>query len=129
MVAHALGWFVELSSPYARRWWRRLELAAPLDHPPREGERRRLVEQITVGVAGSVAEEIEFGLAVPFEPMQLVDYARDAHGAPEGQTCALIHQCEDRARTILTERWTTVERLAEAQLERGRVEGDESRRS
>jgi hypothetical protein len=42
---------------------------------------------------------------------------------PDDQRGALIDQCEDRACEILTERWKTVERLVEAQVGRGRIEG------
>ena len=126
VVAHALGWLVEFVEPKMPDGGAgALVRQRRLDHPTPEGVRRRFVEQVIVGVAGVVAEEVEFGLAVPFEAMELADQAREEYGVPEHQLGRLIGRCEDRARTIVTERWTTVARLAEAQAERGRIEGDE----
>ncbi len=126
VVAHALGWFVEFVEPSmpdggagARVWQDQAAHPTPLDL------QQEFCEQIVVGVAGSVAEEIEFGQAVPLEAMELADQARIQYGVPDDQIGTLIGRCEARARTILTERWTTVTQLAEAQVERGRIEGEE----
>jgi ATP-dependent Zn protease len=126
VVAYALGWLVEYVEPttsdgggVAKIWQ---DQAA---HPTRLELWEQFREQVVVGVAGTVAEEIEFGLAVPFESMELADQARLQYGVPDDQIGALIEQSEDRARTILTANWPIVRHLADAQASRGRIDGDE----
>jgi hypothetical protein len=121
VVAHALGWIVESVEPDlpdgsgggAMTYQRQLERDAW----------GLFVEQATVAVAGHVAEEIEFGLALPFEVMELRDRAWEEHGVGDDQLSALVEHAETQARTILTACWVAVERLAQAQIARGRVEG------
>jgi hypothetical protein len=126
VVAHALGWFAEFVEPEmpdgdagARTW------QLPLHHPTPERVWSHFVEQVVVGVAGTVAEEVEFGLAVPFEAMEMADRAREEYGVSEHQLGRLISHCEDRARTILTVNWPVVRQLADAQAAQDRIEGDE----
>jgi len=73
VVAHALGWIVGSVEPDlpdgsgggAMTYQGRLE----------RDEWVLFVEMATVAVAGHVAEEIQFGLALPFEVMELRDRA------------------------------------------------------
>ena len=122
VVAHALGWTVEFVEPD-------LPDGSGGGAMTHQGQLERdewelFVEMATVAVAGHVAEEIAFGLALPFEVMELRDRAWEEHGVGDDQLGALVEHAETQARTILTARWETVERLAQAQIARGRTEGN-----
>ena len=56
--------------------------------------------------------------------MELRDRAWEEHGVGDDQLGVLVEHVETQARTILTAGWEAVERLAQAQIARGRIEDD-----
>ena len=121
VVAHALGWFVKYVEPRKRGGG-----ALTKTHQIAKGRNawERFLEQVIVGVAGHVAEELAFGFALPFEVIELRDRAWREHCVDGDQFGALIAYAESRARRLLTERWGSMTQLAEAQLACGRMRGE-----
>lgn len=125
IVAYALGWLVEYVTPEmpdggggAMTHQRRLEYSR------NRHESEQFREQLAVGIAGYMAEEMAFGVAVPYEAMDLRDRAWNEFGVDDFHFGLLIEEVETQVRTILTERWATVDQLAQAQIADGRVEGE-----
>lgn len=126
VVAYALGWYVEWVTPELpdnRGGGAMVHQLRP-EYSPLATERERFLEQLMVGVAGYVAEEMTFGLAFPFEVADLRDRAWEEHGIGDDVFPDLVVEAEERVRAILTERGQTVQQLAAAQVALGRVEGD-----
>jgi hypothetical protein len=124
VVAYVLGWLVEFVEPRTPDGG-----AGAMTHQRRLGyskntnEAALFREQIAVGIAGYLAEEMVFGVAVPYEALDLRERAWNEFGVDDVHFGLLMQSIEAQMRAILTERRATVDRLAEAQLVGGRVEG------
>jgi hypothetical protein len=125
VVAYALGWPVEFVEPeMPDGGGGTLAHQMLLEHSKHTNERERFREQVAYGIAGYLAEEIAFGVAVPSEVFDLRDRAWNEFGVGDEQFGPLIEATETQVRAILTDRWATVDQLAQAQIADGRVEGE-----
>lgn len=126
VVAHALGWFVEYVDPAMpdNKGGGALTHQRRLEYSRNTTEWQQFQEQVLVGIAGYVAEEMKFGLALPFEAVDLLERAWEEHGLVHNQHPDFIKAAERGVKAILTQRSAAVEKLVEGQRTIGRLQGD-----
>jgi ATP-dependent Zn protease len=125
VVAHRFGWLVEYMELMPNG------AGAAMTHQPRHGslsrnanDLDRFQEQVAVGIAGYIAEEIKFGLSNPFEVIDLRTRAYEEHGLGDLEFGELIAVTEPQVQDLLKDQWATVERLSQALLTNRRLESE-----
>ncbi len=125
VVAHALGWPVEFVDPSTPDGGFAFTHQPQLIRATRRDQWLEFLERVAVCDAGCVAEEIEFGFAIPNEAQEMADATRVEFNPPDDELAKLMLGGAARSRRILTANWAVVRQLADAQLDHGRVGGDE----